>query len=295
MNFHSNFDLTASNLKSNCSKQVEFAKPIRSLDFSNSNNFLALGGDEGILNVLSVRSRTMILNSILSSPIKSIAFSRSDERLGVGLEDGILTLLCPESNWEPVGEVDQSESAISCQDWSSQTLACGRMNGSVTLFDTDKVIGNFLVPVAEFASDHPVKSLKFGRDGNFLAVGGENGVVSILNAKSDWALFNQINLGYSILSIKWSPAGRYMALAGSRRTFSVYDTITWATVKEAEESISSIYKEKETSISCLDWSPDSKWMAIGGLRSGIKILDTLKWTILDSTENPHGSSVPKTE
>lgn len=54
----------------------------------------------------------MILNSILSSAIKSIEFSRRDERLGIGLEDGILSLFRPESSWESVGDIDQSESAI---------------------------------------------------------------------------------------------------------------------------------------------------------------------------------------
>ena len=279
----------------NSLKQVEFVKPIRSLAFSNCNNYLALGGDEGILNVLSVRSRTMILNSMLSSPIKSIAFSRNDERLGVGLEDGILTLLCPETNWESVGEIDQSESCVSCQDWTSKIFACGRMNGSVTLFDTDKVFGNFFVPVAEFTSNHPVRSLTFGSNGKFLAIGGDNGVLSILSAQSGWALFTQINLGYSILSIKWSPAGRYVALAGAGRTFSVYDTITWTTVKEVEESLSSIFTDDGTSISCLDWSLDSKWMAIGGFGSGIHVLDTLKWTLLESSANGPTISDAKTE
>ena len=235
----------------------------------------------------------MILNSILSSPIKSIAFSKCDGRLGVGLESGILTLLCPESNWESVGEIDQSESCVSCQDWSSQTLACGRMNGSVTLFTTEKVMGNFLVPVAEFISDHPIRSLNFGTAGSFLAVGGENGVVSILNAKSDWALFNQINLGYSILSIKWSPAGRYMALAGSERVFSVYDTINWATVKDAKELVSSIDKDNESPILSLDWSKDSKWMVIGGFRSGIQILDTFRWKLLELPGNVYATPSEK--
>jgi len=237
----------------------------------------------------------MILNSILSSPIKSIAFSRRDERLGIGLKDGILTLLCPDSNWESVGEIDQSESCVSCQDWSSKILACGRMNGSVTLFDTDKVFSNFFVPVTEFTSNHPVRSLAFGASGRFLAIGDDDGVVSILSAESGWTFFNQINLGYSILSTKWSPAGRYIALAGAGRTVSVYDTITWAIVEEVKESISSIFTDTESSISCLDWSLDSKWMAIGGLGSGIHILDTFKWTLLESSANGPTLSAAKTD
>mmetsp|Transcript_26946 Transcript_26946/g.29020 ORF Transcript_26946/g.29020 Transcript_26946/m.29020 type:complete len:940 (-) Transcript_26946:69-2888(-) len=260
--------------------QVEFAKPIRSLVFSNSNNYLALGGDEGVLNVLSVRSRTMILNSILSSAIKSIAFSRHDERLGIGLADGILTLLRPASDWESVGEVDQSESTISCQDWTSKTLACGRMDGSVTLFDTEQIFSNFFVPIAEYTSNLPVRSVAFGASGCFLTIGGDNGIVSILSAKDGWELSNQINLGYNVLSTKWSPAGRYVALAGSGKTFRVCDTITWATVNEISETLSSIFTNTVDSISCLDWSSDSKWLAIGGKGSGIHLLNVSDWTLM---------------
>lgn len=229
----------------------------------------------------------MILNSILSSPIKSIAFSTRDERLGVGLEDGILTLLSPDSNWESVGEIDQSESCVSCQDWSSTMLVCGRVNGSVTLFETDRVFSNFFVPIAEFTNNHPVRSLTFGSNGMFLAIGRDNGILSILSAKSGWALYNQINLGQRIFSAKWSPDARYIALAGAGRTFSVYDTVTSSTIKNVEESLSSISTDDKMSVTCLDWSLDSKWMAIGGLGSGIHVLDTIKWTILESSVNDH--------
>mmetsp|Transcript_5962 Transcript_5962/g.6657 ORF Transcript_5962/g.6657 Transcript_5962/m.6657 type:complete len:223 (+) Transcript_5962:2633-3301(+) len=222
----------------------------------------------------------MILNSILSSAIKSIAFSRHDERLGIGLADGILTLLRPASDWESVGEVDQSESTISCQDWTSKTLACGRMDGSVTLFDTEQIFSNFFVPIAEYTSNLPVRSVAFGASGCFLTIGGDNGIVSILSAKDGWELSNQINLGYNVLSTKWSPAGRYVALAGSGKTFRVCDTITWATVNEISETLSSIFTNTVDSISCLDWSSDSKWLAIGGKGSGIHLLNVSDWTLM---------------
>ncbi len=229
----------------------------------------------------------MILNSILSSPIKSIAFSKNDERLGVGLEDGILTLLSPESNWESMGEIEQSESCISCQDWCSNTFACGRMNGSVTLFETDKVFDNFFVPVKEFTSKYPVRSVTFGSNGKSLAIGGDNGIVSVLNASSGWTLIHLINLGYSIFSVKWSPAGRYLTLASAGTRCSVYDTSNWESVEEVEKSVSSTFTDNETLISRLAWSTDSKWMAMGGMGSGVHILDTSTWTFINRPANAH--------
>ena len=105
---------------------MEFAKPILTLAFSNSNNYLAFGGDEGVLYVLSVPSRSMVANTIIGTPILSVNFSKLDERLSVGSVDGVLTLLRPDSDWEADGEIEHSEAAILSQDWSSKTLAVGR-------------------------------------------------------------------------------------------------------------------------------------------------------------------------
>jgi WD40 repeat protein len=147
---------------------MEFAKPIRTLMFSGSSNYLALGGDEGVLYVLSVPSRSMILNTILSSPIQSLAFSRHDERLAIGSNDGVLTLLCPDADWEPVGEIEHSESAVLAQDWCSKYLAVGREDGLVTIFDAEKAFSNFFVPIAEFSHALPVRAVAFGASGRFL-------------------------------------------------------------------------------------------------------------------------------
>lgn len=147
---------------------MEFAKPLRTLVFSHSNNFLALGGDESVLYVLSVPSRSIIYNTIFNAAITTVAFSRKDERLAVGTKDGVLSLLCPDADWEPVGELDYSESPILAQAWCSKTMAVGREDGSVAIFDTEKAFCNFFVPLAEFSHAKPIRSLAFGTSGRFL-------------------------------------------------------------------------------------------------------------------------------
>jgi WD40 repeat protein len=150
-------------------QQMDFAKPIRSLSFSHSNNYLALGGDEGLLFVLSVPNRSVILNMAYDSPIQSIAFSRHDERLSVGLSDGVLSLLCPSDDWKSCGEIDYSDSTILCQDWSSNYLSIGRQDGSVAVFDKEKAFDEFFVPVAEFSAESaPIRSVAFGAGGRNL-------------------------------------------------------------------------------------------------------------------------------
>ena len=111
----------------------------------------------------------MILNTIFSSKINSVAFSRHDERLSIGSADGVLSLLCPDADWGPIGEIEENESPILCQDWCSKNLAVGREDGSVTIYDTEKVFNSFLGDTtAEFSYSLPVRSVAFGASGRFL-------------------------------------------------------------------------------------------------------------------------------
>jgi WD40 repeat protein len=121
-----------------------------------------------VLYVLSVPSRSMILNTIFSSPIQSLGFSKLDERLSVGSKDGLLTLLSPESNWEPVGEIELSESRVLAQDWSFKHLAVGREDGSVAVFENEKVYSHFFVSQAELSQKQAVRSVAFDAAGRFL-------------------------------------------------------------------------------------------------------------------------------
>ena len=154
------------------------------------------------------------------------------------------------------------------------------MDGSVALFETEKIFSNFFVPIADFKSNAPVRSLAFGGSGRFMAIGGDNGLVSVLSAKGGWVVCNQINFGCAILSTKCSPAGRYVGVAGSGKNFRIYDTTTWEIIKDFKESQPKIFTNQVDTISCLDWSLDSKWVAIGGAGSGIHLLNTSDWILM---------------
>jgi WD40 repeat protein len=235
-----------------------------------------MGGEEAILYVLSVPTRSMILNTIMSSPIHSVAFSRNDERLSIGQEDGVLSLLVVDAEFEPTGEIDGSESPVLCHDWSFKTLAVGREDGTVTLFDTEKAFCNFFVPLAEFISNYPVRSLSFGVSERFLAIGGDNGIF-VLSRKGGWALCHHIYTSDKIFTTRWSPAGRYLALAGTNDSFQVYDTISWVAMNEVKQALASTPSGRPATVACLDWSLDCRWMAVGSMGSGIIVLSTTDW------------------
>jgi WD40 repeat protein len=221
----------------------------------------------------------MILNTIMSSPIHSVAFSRQDERLSTGMEDGVLSLMVVDADFEPSGEIDQSESAILCQAWGSQTLAIGRRDGTVTLFDTEKAFCNFFVALAEFSTNYTIRSLSIGVSETFLAVAGDSGV-SILSKKGGWVLCNEINTASTTFAIAWSPAGRFLAFAGSEESFHVFDTISWVSMNEVKQTLPAIFLDRRSYVTSLDWSMDCKWIAIGSYGSGIHVLSTSNWKLM---------------
>ena len=146
---------------------MEFAESIKCLSFSKSSNILALGMD-GSLFLFSVPNRSMIVSKTYGSSIRSLSFSNHDERLAVALSDGTLSLLCPDDDWRSAGEIDYSDSPIICQDWCTNTFAIGREDGSVAIFDLEKGLGEFFVPIAEFSANSPVRSMAFGPGGRYL-------------------------------------------------------------------------------------------------------------------------------
>ena len=260
---------------------MKFAKPLRALAFSHSKNLLAVGGDEGILYILSVPSRSIVFNKTISAMISTVAFSCQDERLSIGSKDGILTLLSKSMGWRPVGEIDFSDSPILCQSWSTKTLALGREDGSVTLFDTETTFENFFVPMAEFSHPNAVQSLAFDSTGRFLAVAGDNGLASILDSVNDWMLQYRIETDHAtrLLATSWSLDGRYLVFAGMNKTCRIIETATWTEAEEVQEATNGIFELDlaVSAVSSVDWSLDGEWIALGTVGGGIHALGTAAW------------------
>ena len=113
--------------------------------------------------------------------------------------------------------------------------------------------------------------------------------------KNGWDYFHRIDIGYNILSIKWSPDSQYLALASVGIPCYIYDTTTWTTVEKAAESVSSTFPDDDAWVSCLAWSIEGKWIAMGGIGSGINILDTSTWTFIESLANDHSATTVNSE
>lgn len=108
-------------------------------------------------------------------------------------------------------------------------------------------------------------------------------MLSILSSKGGWKLSNQFNVATnsSVLATKWSPAGRYLFLAGSHELCRVIDTITWTEVTDAQKATARIFQDDSTNaVSSIDWSVDGNWAALGSTGGGIYVIATSDWKLL---------------
>lgn len=129
----------------------------------------------------------MVLNMIYDSPIQTVAFSRHDERLSVGMLDGVLSLLSPDEDWNPCGEIDYSRAPILCQDWCSSYMAIGRNDGSVSVFDIEKVLNCSFAPTVVLSdSSIPIRSVSFGTGGRFLGMTQPGDILAFSSIHSRW-------------------------------------------------------------------------------------------------------------
>ena len=155
-------------------KEMHFPKAIYAMTFSNCNEHLALGGADNTVHIVSVQTWEIIKEITVSSSILSMNFSKNNERLALGLANGAMSLLNPHisSDWQVVGEMDESESPILCLDWSrnGDFFVVGRANSVSTVHDSQSIFENFFLPKAEIrtASGSPVNSVTFDSGGNFL-------------------------------------------------------------------------------------------------------------------------------
>ena len=165
-------------------KEFEFSAPITTMQFSSSNNYLALGLENSTkCFIINVQTWELCSEIQLASVIHCLGFSTRDGQLFLGKADGSLSVLAdgpacsfssPEndSSWNIIGEMDTSDSPIFCLDLSlnGDYLAVGRGDALVTVHEPQQIFEHVFVPQAELRRQGgaPVNTVAFGARGKFL-------------------------------------------------------------------------------------------------------------------------------
>jgi WD40 repeat protein len=114
-----------------------------------------------------------------------------------------------------------------------------------------------------------VNSVAFSPDGSCLAVGDSGGIVSVYDYEESEKVVETNMITWfkrkdSILSIEWSPNGKWLYAGGEDRSITVIDTAYWEIVHRIGQ---------DRWVQCIASSFGGTHVAVGGVSSEISILD----------------------
>eukprot|EP00592_Proboscia_alata_P010138 CAMPEP_0194362540 /NCGR_PEP_ID=MMETSP0174-20130528/10301_1 /TAXON_ID=216777 /ORGANISM="Proboscia alata, Strain PI-D3" /LENGTH=476 /DNA_ID=CAMNT_0039135469 /DNA_START=68 /DNA_END=1501 /DNA_ORIENTATION=- len=258
-------------------KEIKFSTVVLRLSWSRNGDKLAFLTDQSDLSIFSSKSWDLFGKPLsLHSKPNAVRWSVDNGSVAVGTSDGRVVFYDPEADWNISGEMDESQSPVNDLDWSSGNdfFAVGRKNGSCTIHDASSIFNGFFIAEAELERDGAVLAVAFGAgDGSFLAVGGMDWKVGIYNGKDGWALCQEISMDGLILTVGWSPDGRYLAMGGADQAknhgVQVIDAISWEELNIVKNSS----EDATERVQSLSWNGDGNSLAITG-NSGVgRIVD----------------------
>lgn len=134
-----------------------------------------------------------------------------------------------------------------------------------------------LVPIYKVERVDRIYAVRFSPDNRYLAVGGFDGMVALIPMEEVWKT-NKTEIGSNgedddslseimrsslieldssglVYSLDWSPAGEYLAVAGSDKSCSIYETKGFDLVHETAC--------RSTAIQAVQWNQNGTFLAIG--------------------------------
>ena len=261
--------------------ELLFSYPVTCLAFSVGSRTLALATGDCKVHVFETApSWNVIVRKDLHAPVRTLIFSKRNERLAIGSDDGSLKLLDPREKYRCVGEIDTSESGITTTDWTSRCLAIGRMDGTLSIYDSSQVCSNYCVPVAEHVLKSAVIGVAFGPSSRFLAAASNDGLVSIYSSKGSWFLSHRIRGPSGGLScMTWNSSGRYLSVGGTDGSLQLVDTMFWSEVQECTHAATDEGRESLGSLTSMSFSQDGTLLSFAADGNGTKVLNTTAWTV----------------
>ena len=294
--------------------QLDFLNPMTCLAFSNGSRLLACASHHNghVHIVATAPSWTVVTVATVPGTrgIQTMAFSKNNERLAVLGTDGMLRLLNPQTEFQcclvlgadssadGLESSSSSSSSSTCFDWSSKVLVMGHEDGAVCVYRSVDVLGDDTVSNHHLTMEAaivarqptPVRAVAIGPSSRFLAVGGDDGTLTVFcrtassskhlqdhhqagsvhhhtsapENKDTWIMVHQVStIDFSIASLKWSPSGRHIAVMGQGKQLKVIDTVFWSEVAQVTQfSSDTRMNHFRRSIGSVSFSQDGQWMAL---------------------------------
>ncbi|HKO61762.1 MAG TPA: caspase family protein, partial [Pyrinomonadaceae bacterium] len=258
------------------------AQGVDSLTFNPDSKTIATGNSDNTIRVWDARSGAQ-LNVLkgYTDRIASLALSANGKVLAsgsigtIGREDSIRL-------WDPVtGQLLRPLTAgyvthsIEVSSDGTRLVASGGGSSRMTMWN----VGQGQLKTIKFPQSGPKGFLPaqvtISQDGRFIAAGGRNGSVKLLEAETEREIFTEAGHTNDVRAITFSPKGDVFATSGSARDKTIK---IWST----KGALLKALKAHAGAITALAFSPDGKKLASGSQDKAILIWDVATGEIVDS-------------
>lgn len=244
---------------------------IRSLDWSPSGDYLAIGGNDCTAVILEFETMRIVQEIEREDRVYAVRWSPDGNMLAVGGFDGMVAIISfPRNdtygNGELVTEIPRLGLVLTLG-WSSdgQFLAIGGSDKRAAIVSVEswEVVGEVQRPGS-------VQCVDWSPDGKFVCVGGHDGAVAVINIESKTILKDisrrRIDMSCRVTDVTWSPDGQFLAISGTDCYVAIYETRSFLLVQEVK---------RDQYVTCVDWrKSDGKYLAVGGNDNIAAILKT---------------------
>jgi WD40 repeat protein len=254
---------------------------VMSLAFSSDGYSLVAGGEDCLVVLWDLVSKTKRTQVRVQGPISAVAFSNDGEYFVGGEEAGTITVWSA-ITFEEVGSKIIKQCRIFAVAMASKPdlVAVGGTATSVTLLQVPS-----MMTLASLQHDGHVRSLSFAPDGAMLAGGGGTDDMHGLLTKKDssrhmktviWHTEDQADnckyLGSIVFddivhAVAFSPSGKLLATGGED------STVTIMMVERDFEKASEL--QSSAGVRCLGWSSQSRFLASGGEDMQVTVWDIM--------------------
>ncbi|KAL7565633.1 hypothetical protein ACA910_018993 [Epithemia clementina (nom. ined.)] len=283
--------------------QLDFLDPITCLAFSNGSRILACGSQyNGHVHIVATSPAWIVVNvaKVPGGGVQAMAFSKNNEILAVLGIDGALRLLDPHKDFaccrEMVGPQpprilgmqhvppdDATTARSTCFDWSSKYLTVGHEDGVVSIYHSLDVLDG-CSPSKSMSRKRmeasivttqptPVRSVAIGPSSRFLAVGGDDGILTVLCRNNTSSHPGRPT--HSPPPPQPTASGRDTHHEDDARMHNATTTEN----KQNDGNWIEVHRVStiDFSIAHIKWSPSGRHIAVMGQNKQLKVVDTVFW------------------
>jgi len=236
--------------------------PIKCATFSNNDNWLLTGDDEGNVKYFQTNFNNLRSFQAHKEPITSISFARSDLKFATGSDDTTVKIM-DFARAEAEHTLSGHSGNVHCVDWHPYLglVASGGKDAAVKLWDPKS--GHCATTL--HSHKNAVTCAKWNQNGNWLVTGSKDQTLKVWDLRTLKEMGTYRGHGKDVTTVVWHPTHEAMFTSGA------FDgSINYWLVGAGEAPQAEIKGGHEGSILSLAWHPAGHILVSGSLDNTTK-------------------------